>query len=923
MNEYQLFFSVSGVFWGRMMRNLSLFILLIFSYLGVFAQNDPFISTLRELSLQTDSSYWVGENSEFYAVSSEVRDKYSHRSENSSLLKRRKASCVSCHPNYSWKIEPSVLMKDIKKGQKLTIQRYSAGEMSIEIITLTSAEQLAQLVRDASVIYIGLESVLPTTDSRVIDMNLWYNSINRIHSERPDLNGTQMTVSIKEGFFDQFDIDIRNRYKRNSDEEGPVDIHATEMATIIAGAGNSFVTGKGVAFESSITTSTFTSLAADDIEHHETFDGWVQNHSYGTEIENFYGAFASSYDLAIWENPELFHVFSAGNQGAATPEDGAYTGIEGVANLTGNFKHSKNTIVVGSIDTLGIPMRFSSQGPAFDGRVKPELVTYSMAGTSNSAALTSGVSLLLQQYYRETYDSLPLSCLLKSVMISSADDVFRTGPDYTTGFGSLDAYNALRVLEGEQFWQRTIAAGDSLTFSLVINQPSDLRLALSWIDLPILAGASKALVADLDILLVTPSGEVLRPWVLSTDPSGLTATATRGVDTVNNTELISEESVSAGNYIVVVKAGNDFPNSVPFAVSYHLQEEGFFEWEYPAGGDFFPFDGETGTYFKWESNYPEGTVADISVSYDQGQTWESLVSNLELAAGQYRWEASESFNAIAVARMQIGNSSFVSEPFTVGPIPEIAGGTYCGDSVVVSWSGTTGADRYRIATIGNQRLETVLVTDATQVVLPRNDLPENFVSIQPLAGDLVFVPAPTFSYNQLFSQCYLASFFAEADRTSVRGTVELSTLAFVESVSLLRQSGKEQAVVQQLENLPSRSFTIADPDPVVGSSSYWVRLQLAGGQQLESNSVDVIYLDQETILVYPNPLDRNSPLQVDAGPGQTLQLSVATYDGRMVLIEELTDANSFIRIDKLETGTYVYRISRGGKILKSGRLVIQ
>jgi hypothetical protein len=79
----------------------------------------------------------------------------------------------------------------------------------------------------------------------------------------------------------------------------------------------------------------------------------------------------------------LTHCFSSGN-----------SGLQGYKSITGNFKQSKNNIVLGCIDQNEIIMPFSSKGPAYDGRVKPELVAFSTQGTSNSTALATGIITL-------------------------------------------------------------------------------------------------------------------------------------------------------------------------------------------------------------------------------------------------------------------------------------------------------------------------------------------------------------------------------------------------------------------------------------------------------------------------------------------------------------------------------------------------
>jgi serine protease AprX len=54
-----------------------------------------------------------------------------------------------------------------------------------------------------------------------------------------------------------------------------------------------------------------------------------------------------------------------------------------------------NIITVGAVDTLGNVMGFSSNGPTVDGRIKPDVMTMGMGGTSFACPLAAGVAALI------------------------------------------------------------------------------------------------------------------------------------------------------------------------------------------------------------------------------------------------------------------------------------------------------------------------------------------------------------------------------------------------------------------------------------------------------------------------------------------------------------------------------------------------
>ncbi|MEL6653465.1 MAG: S8 family serine peptidase, partial [Bacteroidota bacterium] len=232
-------------------------------------------------------------------------------------------------------------------------------------------------------------------ESRVLDLNLNPNQFNLLHHFYPQYDGRGMTISLREYGIDSTDLDLLGRLAASPNADSILSRHATNMASIMGGAGNSSPKGAGVAPKLMIRSSAFGDLLPDNDDEYNGV--YVQNHAYGTEIENFYGGIAEAYDAHSYANPALLHLFSAGNRGRDTSRFGPYAGIPSFANLTGNVKHAKNVLTVGAIDSLKQILDYASRGPAYDGRIKPEVVAYSQDGTSNAVSLVSGLSVLLQQ----------------------------------------------------------------------------------------------------------------------------------------------------------------------------------------------------------------------------------------------------------------------------------------------------------------------------------------------------------------------------------------------------------------------------------------------------------------------------------------------------------------------------------------------
>lgn len=769
------------------------------------------------------------------------------------------------------------------------------------------------------------EQRIPKEEVAVSNLDMSANKVNLVHSRFPGYNGQSLTISVKENRPDTQDIDFKGRYTHTPLTSSTLSSHATIMATIIAGAGNTYYEGKGAAVGSGITSANFSTLLPEPNTYYQQYNISVQNHSYGTGIENFYGADATAYDASVITRPSLLHVFSAGNSGTLTSATGNYAGIAGYANLTGSFKMAKDIITVGHTDSFGVVLPASSKGPAYDGRVKPELVAFAEDGSSGAAAIVSGISLTLQQAYRDLNAVLPSSALVKAVLLNSADDINATGIDFVSGYGSANAYKAIQGITNAQYFQSSVVQGATNEHAFVIPaNTKQVKLTLAWNDPPAITNASKALINDLDVELFRSStNETWQPWVLNHFPhiDSLQQLPTRKRDSLNNVEQVSLLNPPAGNYVIRVK-GFSIAAASPqsYAVAYQVDTLDKFNWYYPSRLDNI-VSGNTHT-LRWESNFSNAT-GQLEYSINNGNSWQMIDNATNLAKGYYKWNAPDTFTT-ALLRMSMPGQQFVSDTFTLSKRINTYIGFNCPDSFSFYWNKPRGVSSFQVYKLGDRYLEPLFSTTDTFVVLAKNTNPSFYYTIAPLLNNKTGVKSFAFNYTTQGVECYIRSFLATLSGNMGQLSLLLGTTYNVNRIVLEKFDGSNYIAIQQAS--PSNTLVINFTDLQLrqGLNIYRTRIELADGRVIYSQDETLYYIPTGSFVLYPNPVQQGQTLFVlPADLSQATRLQVINTMGQKVYETEVDNLPAPIPTGKLSKGIYLFRFSKEDGAVSTYKVVIQ
>ncbi|SMD36780.1 Por secretion system C-terminal sorting domain-containing protein [Reichenbachiella faecimaris] len=767
---------------------------------------------------------------------------------------------------------------------------------------------MERIVKDYMALsYVGLSPMTPKLESSINYMDLSVNRINVVHSAYPELKGETIKVSIKEQFVDTTDIDLKGRYFSSGLESEIISQHANFMATMIAGAGNTYHLGKGVASSASITSSDFTSIFPDENDLLESYDISIQNHSYGFEIDNRYSPETQAYDHQSYQMSELLHVFSAGNKGNEVSEEGVYANIEGFANLTGSQKMAKNAVVVGATDRFGVRDSRSSAGPTFDGRIKPDLMAYGQEGSSDAAALVSGASVLVQDSYWLTHGELPPSSLVKALLIAGAS-AYDDPISFKTGYGQLNSLTAVDIQRASQYITGAVQKNLPSVFELIIPEKTHkVRVVLCWTDPAGVAGADQALTNDLDMKIINPNDQMWLPWVLDHSPNteSLMNAPIRGIDSINNTELITIDNPEAGTYTIQVSTETlmSFPQN--FSLAYQLEEENTFDWTFPKRTDICLTGKEL--IFRWDSNLA-GT-GKLELRNGEGD-WMMLSEGMDLSDSQFAWISDEPFIQTQL-RMTVGANSYLSDEFNIVGETELTVDYNCTDKFKLIWEKDEEAVGYELYDLSDEELALNQVTADTFLIFSKSSNPALNYAVRPLYVNSSEYNSRTIDYTQQGVNCYYKNFTAELiDDTYVENNLSLTSISDIASVDFYNwKDGIPQKIMAVKEGLEAE-LLIEDVNPSEGVNNYFAQINLKDGANIQTDTTSIYFTREHTLIIFPNPIAKSNFLNVLTGkPGATLQL--LNTRGDLLYEEEVFFDFVQIPIADLSEGIYILRLYHG------------
>ncbi len=461
-------------------------------------------------------------------------------------------------------------------------------------------QRVKQLAGEDVIQYI--EPPLPHFDE-LNDSNRSLTGVDTLQEQPYGLDGAGVTVLIYDSgraFADH--VDFGGRLTGRDDDA--IRSHSTHVAGTVGGDG----TGSGGLWRGMAPGVTMESYGFEfdgediflysnpgDLENDyddamNLYGAVLSNNSIGTnvrlngfpcEITGDYGITSELIDSVVTGalGPRMRIVWANGNERGAF---GCTSTSPGGYHSTPPPACAKNHITVGALDSdTDLPADFTSWGPADDGRLKPDVsgpgceigndegVTScdsdggydAKCGTSMAAPTVTGIIALMLEDFRRLHpdEPDPLNATIKAILTHTAEDIMTDGPDYQSGYGSVRAVAAVDQLRSGNFLEDSVDQGSSFNAVVIVPEGADaMKVTLAWDDVPGTPNVDPALVNDLDLVVLDPSGTQQFPWTLDPDQPGNAAVRTEA-DHINNIEQVFVQNPQAGSWQIEVRGFN-----VPF-----------------------------------------------------------------------------------------------------------------------------------------------------------------------------------------------------------------------------------------------------------------------------------------------------------------------------------------------------------------------
>ncbi|UCH89832.1 MAG: S8 family serine peptidase, partial [Thermoplasmata archaeon] len=413
-----------------------------------------------------------------------------------------------------------------------------------------------------------------------------YTGAEYLHFE--GFNGTGIVGEVKDDGFDQTHPDFAGQIK-GTDGTITTRAHGTCTFGIVFSSGKNSNQALGMLPGAKGVMASWSATQTNSIRNLvNNWGGLFQSNSWGTgSLDGVYSSASQENDKVVFDY-NVSVLFAAGNSNGGVGQKtlDRYSVAKNIITV-GGVNH-KNTISRGDDAWVnGGTGNTPSQGPAADGRIKPDICGpfdsiyttdvvgsggyttsnyYSgFGGTSGATPVVAGTVGIIYQMYRANHfdnnasNEIPAPATVKAILIADAYQYSLSDASrIQQGWGTPDLKNIYDTGKNHLIVNETDAlkTGTNIKYSIKPLGTQPLKITLAWTDVSGTTSSSKHLKNDLDLKVIDPSGNVYYGNYDLNNSLWSSASATPRHDGLNNVENVFIQNPAKGKWTIEVSGYN-------------------------------------------------------------------------------------------------------------------------------------------------------------------------------------------------------------------------------------------------------------------------------------------------------------------------------------------------------------------------------
>jgi len=324
---------------------------------------------------------------------------------------------------------------------------------------------------------------------------------------------------------------------------GPTtDSHGTCTFGIIFGDGAGSANATGMMPEGGgVFADWYTGRSSSISNLKNSWGGVFQSNSWSQDTSNGdYNSYSQENDSAIVTH-DVSMFYSAGNYGTGPQTISKDSAAKNVLCVGAVFHQNTETLSDDQWENHGYGST-PSQGPARDGRIKPDICAFfdwiyttdvrggggysggdyynDFGGTSGACPIVAGAAGLTYQMYEENHFGnnpsgvTPKPSTIKALLIANAYQYpLSRATRYRQGWGLVDVGRIHEAAYDQQIVDADVPLSTGQSWSTEVSRfdgSEPLKISLVWSDEPGETSSSKALINDLDLKVTAPDGTIYR-----------------------------------------------------------------------------------------------------------------------------------------------------------------------------------------------------------------------------------------------------------------------------------------------------------------------------------------------------------------------------------------------------------------------------